>query len=330
MMTRLPDLPRRVLFIFVDGVGIGTKYPHRNPFFRHPPPFLRELLGGTLPSSRNRHVASSDALCIPLDARLGTWGLPQSGTGQSSLYTGLNTARIIGMHFGPHLYSTLKPVVIANNIFTRLIELRGDIPLAYANAFPERFFDYLAESNNRLAAGMFAAMAAGLPFRDVEALKHGDAVSADITAKRWAHLGHPDAPVITAFEAGRTLARVAAKHALTLYEYFLTDRAGHDQDMEMASQCLNDLDELLRGVYECIDTERTLVVLSSDHGNMEDLSVRMHTRNPVPLLAFGNIGVSALDTIRSIDQVLPVLLEFLSPVTSASPMQSKEDESTSL
>jgi hypothetical protein len=91
----------RILLIFADGVGIGVRDASRNPLFASPPPFLRELLDGNLPSLRNREYEGSHALFLPLDARLGVKGLPQSGTGQSALYTGLNTARMIGQHFGP-------------------------------------------------------------------------------------------------------------------------------------------------------------------------------------------------------------------------------------
>jgi 2,3-bisphosphoglycerate-independent phosphoglycerate mutase len=301
----------RILLIFADGVGIGVRNASRNPLFASPPPFLRELLDGNLPSLRNRGYEGSHALFLPLDTRLGVKGLPQSGTGQSALYTGLNTARMIGQHFGPYLYSTLKPVVEQHSIFARLRNTMPGQPLALANAFPQRFFDYLEGPRKRMVAGMYAALTSDIPFRDIRSLKAGTSVSTDITAERWPHIGHPDAPVITPREAGAVLARVADEHAFTLFEYFMTDKAGHEQSFERAKHCLELFDGLLRGVYETVDLRRTLVLVTSDHGNMEELSIKTHTRNPVPLFAFGNRQGFDFRAIHSLTDLVPEICRYV-------------------
>ncbi|MCB2206042.1 alkaline phosphatase family protein [bacterium] len=301
---------RRVLLVFLDGVGLGVRDPGRNPLFAAPMSFLRSLLGD-LPSLGRRHVESPSALCIPADANLGVAGLPQSGTGQSTLYTGMNTARIIKQHFGPYLYSTLKPVVAEHNVFTQLSSNGNALSVALANAFPQRFFDYLEGPRRRMVAGMFAAIAAEVPFRDIDDLKNGRAVSTDITAERWAAIGHPDAPVITPFEAGSVLADVAAQHDFTLFEYFMTDKAGHDKSPEFAVATLSDVDELLRGVYENIDPAQTLVIVTSDHGNVEEIGIKTHTRHPVPVLFFGNRGEFPVRSITSISHLVPAIRSFL-------------------
>lgn len=302
---------RRVLFIFLDGVGIGARDARRNPFFAVRPPFLTELLGGVLPSLRQRTIETRESLCLPLDATLGVRGLPQSGTGQSTLYTGINTARVIRQHFGPYLYSTLKPVVAAHNVFARLRAAGAAHRLALANAFPQRFFDYLDGPRRRMVAGMYAALTADVRFRDIRDLQRGMAVSTDITAARWAQIGHPDAPVITPYDAGRTLARVAARHRFTLFEYFATDKAGHERSPSMAAAFLRDVDSLLRGVYEHIDRTRTLVIVTSDHGNIEEIGIKTHTRHPVPLLLFGAREAFPVDGLRSLSHLVPAICRFL-------------------
>ena len=301
---------RRVLLIFLDGVGVGTRDARRNPLFAAPLPFLRALLGD-LPSLRRRTVEAADARCVSLDANLGVAGLPQSGTGQSTLYTGKNTARIINQHFGPYLYSTLKPVVEEHSIFEQLLGNGGHFDVALANAFPQRFFDYLEGPRRRMVAGMFAALTAGVPFRDIDALKNGIAVSTDITAQRWAQIGHPDAPVVTAYDAGSILAGVADNYDFTLFEYFLTDKAGHEMDMDFAVSTLQDVDALLRGVYEHVDHEQTLVIVTSDHGNLEEIGIKTHTRNPVPLLLFGNQREFPVGSLTSISHLVPAIRSFL-------------------
>ncbi|MDX9759553.1 MAG: peptidase [Bacteroidota bacterium] len=309
---RAPKIPdRRVLFIFLDGVGIGVKDARRNPFFAVRPPFLTELLGGALPSLRHRTIETREALCIPLDATLGVRGLPQSGTGQSTLYTGINTARMIGQHFGPYLYSTIKPVVAARSVFARLRSADPSHSLALANAFPQKFFYYLAGPRRRMVAGIHAALAADVRFRDIRDLRRGLAISTDITAARWAQIGHPDAPVIRPYEAGRTLARVAARHHFTLFEYFATDKAGHERSPAMAAAVLGDIDALLRGVHEQIDPTKTLVIVTSDHGNIEEIGIKTHTRYPVPLILFGARGGFPVDGLHSLSHLVPAICRFL-------------------
>ncbi|MBR9977054.1 MAG: peptidase [Bacteroidetes bacterium] len=302
---------RDILFIFLDGVGIGVKDPSRNPFFDVRPPFLTDLLGGTLPSLRNRTIQSRDALCIPLDPNLGIPGLPQSGTGQATLYTGINTAQLIGRHFGPYLYSTLKPVVAAHNIFARLQNKGRPSTVALANAFPQRFFDYLQGPQRRMVAGMYAAIVSGVRFRDISDLRSGLALSTDITAARWSEIGHHDAPLSTPYEGGRTLARIAGMHAFTLYEYFLTDKAGHARDRTMARNVLSHVDDLLRGIHDHIDHNRTLVIVTSDHGNIEEINIKPHTRHPVPLILFGNRRGFETQGLLSLSHLAPAICNFL-------------------
>jgi bisphosphoglycerate-independent phosphoglycerate mutase (AlkP superfamily) len=51
-------------------------------------------------------------------------------------------------------------------------------------------------------------------------------------------------------------------------------------------------------------------VLTSDHGNMEDLSTGSHTRNPVPLLARGP-QARRFAAAESIADVTPAILSAL-------------------
>ncbi|MBN1448615.1 MAG: hypothetical protein JXA28_11845 [Bacteroidetes bacterium] len=301
----------RILLVFLDGLGIGVKDARRNPLFTADLPFLRALFDGALPSLRNRTLQHNSALCLPLDARLGVAGLPQSGTGQSTLYTGINTARIIRQHFGPYLYSTLKPVVEEHSVFRQLCMQHPTRRVALANAFPQRFFDYLAGPRRRMVAGMYAALTADVPFRDIEHLKRGEAVSTDITAERWAHIGHPDAPVISPREAGRTLARVAAKHDFTLFEYFLLDKAGHDRNPAFAASVLQKVDALLQGIHDAVPHDKLLVLVTSDHGNVEEIGIKTHTRHPVPLILFGRSDGFDTRSLLSLSDLVPAIRSFL-------------------
>jgi len=275
----------KVLFLFLDGVGIGRKDPSVNPLFAARLPAIRSLLGGALPSLRNRRIFTRRAALFPLDATLGVSGLPQSGTGQTALFTGENASKLIGRHFGPHPYSTLRPVIQAKNIFGVL--LRSGLKPYFANAFPQKFFDYAAEHESRLTVTTQSCMMSGIPLSSAADLRAGKAVSADITNVGWPQMGYPEISEITPAEAGRRLVGLTEDYDFVLFEYWKTDHAGHSRNRDEAVEVLERFDGMLAGVIDATDFRNTCLMLTSDHGNIEDLRTKSHTRNPVPLLLAG-------------------------------------------
>jgi len=272
--------------IFLDGVGIGSRDASVNPFFAANLPSLRTILSGDLPSLGHRHLQTRHSSLVPLDATLGVAGLPQSGTGQTALFTGENGARIIGKHFGPHPYSVLRPIITEKNIFRQLLD-RGRKPV-FGNAYPKRFFDYVERHPSRLTVTTYACFQSGIPVLGDTDLAAGRGISADITGAGWHSLGYPGMQVIEPAEAGRRLVRLLHRHAFVLFEYWKTDKAGHSQQMHEAVGALELLDQLLAGVLESMDLRRDLLFVTSDHGNLEDLSTKTHTRHPVPAIMYGH------------------------------------------
>lgn len=274
----------RVLFLFLDGVGAGSDDPAVNPFRAAELPALRSLCGG-LPPFAAPPAGTTGSVLLHLDATLGVVGLPQSGTGQTALFTGVNAAQLIGKHFGPYPYSSLRPILREHGIMPRLV--RAGRRCVFANAFPDRFFRYMQDRPARITATTMSVLGAGLPLAGLAELTSGTAVSADVTGEGWKALGHPEVAVLTPGEAGRRLAALAHAHEFTLFEYWHTDRAGHTQDMAEAVRVLERLDGMLEGVLDALDFSTTLLLITSDHGNVEDLGVKTHTLNPVPLLLRG-------------------------------------------
>jgi 2,3-bisphosphoglycerate-independent phosphoglycerate mutase len=275
----------KILMLFIDGVGIGRRDPSVNPLFLAQLPAFRSLCGGDLPSLRRNRFVSAKATVLPLDATLGVPGLPQSGTGQTALFTGVNGARIVGRHFGPYPYSSLRPIIAEANILRRLNAL-GLRP-CFANAFPERFFRYMENHETRLTVTTRSSLSSGIPLRTAESLARGEAVSADITGEGWRNLGHPEIPVIDPAEAGRCLVRLLEQFDFVLFEYWHTDRAGHSRNLHQAVEVIERFDRMLGGILAAMDFGHALLLVTSDHGNVEDLSVKTHTRNPVPLVLAG-------------------------------------------
>jgi hypothetical protein len=298
-----------VILLFLDGVGIGSADATLNPFFAGRLPYLRHLLGSNLPHRRFTSYRSDSVALGPVNATLRVPGLPQSGTGQAAIFTGVNAPLLAGRHFGPYPPSTLRPLIEAKNIFRRLLALRKRV--VFANAFPEPFFAYVRSGTRRLTVTTLSCLMAGVPLLTAEDLRKDRALSADFTRSRWPELGHPDVLPTTPRQAGEHLADIGARHDFTLFEYWLPDHAGHRQELPFAVEVLERFDQFLEGLVETADRARTIIISISDHGNIEDLSTRAHTRNPVPCLAIGAGAGQLTSRIRTLAHVTPQIVDLL-------------------
>lgn len=297
----------QVIFIFLDGVGIAPRSDH-NPLSVANMPTVHRLLGGALTTELGR-VITPRAAMVPIDATLGMPGLPQSGTGQATLMTGENCARIHGSHFGPYPPSLVRPVVNARNLFVQCAA--RNLPFDFVNAYPQRYFDYLAAHPAMKPTIASSFEIAGRGLHTADDLRAGRAISADIKGARWNELGYEGIVPITPQEAGARLADIATDNAFTMFEYWLTDKAGHKQDVPAACTALDMLDGMLEGMTDTIDERGMLCVITSDHGNMEDCSVGSHTRNPVPLIAIGAGAAAFVHAAESLMDVAPGIMGVL-------------------
>ena len=101
-------------------------------------------------------------------------------------------------------------------------------------------------------------------------------------------LGYQDSPVFPPHQAGQLLASLAEKFDFSMFEYWPSDYAGHGQDMTKAVELLEVFDQVLGGLVESWNHDEGLIFISSDHGNLEDLSTRRHTSAFVPGIVIGN------------------------------------------
>jgi 2,3-bisphosphoglycerate-independent phosphoglycerate mutase len=268
-----------VLLLFLDGVGLGSPDPSVNPFAAARAPSLAALLGGPLTAERSP-LAREGVLFSPLDAGLGVEGLPQSATGQTALLTGRNAALLMGRHYGPWPGPTLKRMLDKSSLFLEVARAGGRAGLV--NAFLPGYLRALEArtGRNRLRVNVpvYATLAAGLELRTAADYAAGRAVSADLDGSA---LGAPK-PL---GEAGAALGRLAQGFEFAFFDFWLPDTAGHRWELGAAVALVEKLDAFLGGLLGALG-ETTLVV-TSDHGNLEDKRTRSHTRNPVPLLAFG-------------------------------------------
>jgi 2,3-bisphosphoglycerate-independent phosphoglycerate mutase len=289
-----------VLLIFVDGLGIGARGPH-NPL---------HLLGD---EAAPLAVFEDEEPGLPFggvlartDARLGVEGRPQSASGQTTILTGVNAPARLGYHKQGFPNEAMRDILREHSIFLQL-RRAGVGPNTFANTYTRRFFE---ERPRWVSATTVAVEAAGLRFNTVEDLRAGRSVFHDFTNRQLAGRGE-EADERTPEEAAAVLARVAAAHRFTLYEHFLTDRAGHDQNMEGALAVVRDLARFVRAALGRLDGGRVTVLLTSDHGNVEDLSTRNHTLNAVPTLAWGRDRERVARRVRTLEDITPTILEIL-------------------
>lgn len=302
----------RILMLFVDGMGIGVNDSTVNPFVRANLPALRSLLNGEIPSLENQWCQNDIASLIPLDPNLGVDGLPQSGTGQTALFTGVNAPHLIGKHFGPYPYSTLRPVIREKNLFRQMKDL--DRSVYFANAYPQRFFDYFKDKQTRLTVTTLSCNYCDMPLHEASDLEKGIAISADITNSAWPKMGYPHIPEIAPSEAGRRLARLSGEFDFVLFEYWKTDKAGHSENMHDAVESLELFDGMLGGILNSLNMDETLLLITSDHGNIEDMSTKVHTRNSVPAILAGHHHKEAAGMLRKhpdLTGVTPLLTTFI-------------------
>jgi 2,3-bisphosphoglycerate-independent phosphoglycerate mutase len=288
-----------LLLFFIDGLGIGTRGPH-NPFdglsdaaplaiFQDEPPEIP--FGGIL---------------APTDACLGVAGRPQSASGQTTILTGINAAAAIGAHKQGFPNQPLLDIIREHSIFLQL-KKSGVDSISFANTYTQQFFDRRPRWTSATTA---AVEAANLRLNVLEDLKAGRAVFHDFTNVLLRERGEA-VNIRSPEEAASVLADVVSTHRFTLYEYFITDKIGHAQDYEAAQRLIPMLAKLIRSLLAELDLANTTVIMTSDHGNLEDLSARNHTLNPVPTIVWGRLSQRIAARIRSLTDITPSIVDVL-------------------
>lgn len=322
---------RHVLFLFLDGVGLGENDPQTNPFAVAKLPTLHDLLDGqglfnTTPRYDNPRTQS---LFIPTDAGLGVAGPPQSATGQATILTGLNVPAIIGGHWGPKPNEAVAAILQRENIF-KTLKARGQEAILI-NAYPQRYFDSIGSGRRMYSAIPMAVDAAGIPLMTADDLRAGQAFSADFTGEGWrgprptptptpadgktslpsGGLGYDDTPVYTLPEAGAKLAHVARQRSFTFFEHWVTDMVGHRGTVAEGVEVLERFDTMLGGLLANWDYAEGLVIITADHGNLEDLSQKHHTLNKVPIFVIGQARTEFSANLTDLSGLTPAILRYL-------------------
>lgn len=285
----------RMIFIFIDGFGLGVPNKARNPIFAANTPALDRIF--------------ANSLVLPTDAQLGVPGLPQSATGQTAIFTGVNAPQSIGRHLNAQPSQALREIIVRDNIFKMLMQ-RG-FRVTNSNAYRQEYLDRMntpGEKRYKPSATSVMTMSAGLKFRMVDDYRRGESIYHDITGQIIAESGH-GIGIITPFQAAERLYAIAREHDFTLFEHFLTDIIGHSMDMEAAVKEIELLDTFLGALIDLMDPQEDILFITSDHGNIEEITVKTHTKNLVPTVIYGKLPVGVQIRIESLIDIAPAVIE---------------------
>lgn len=295
----------RIIYLFIDGIGFGEPNHETNPFTRFATSYLAPL-------GHSAEKAPTGWLHAQTDAHMGLEGLPQSATGQTSLWTGINGPNHMGHHKTGFPGPTLIRVIQEFSIVKRVVEAGKKATLL--NAYSDKYHERIRKHPRLTSASTHVQMASGQALKNLDDLENDQAMFMDVTHSVM-HRFFPEQkdrfPVRDPVERGRDLVRMSRPYDLTLYEYFLTDKAGHAQDFELAQMCIETLEAFLTGIAQELDPKNELLLLTSDHGNLEDLSTKSHTHNKVPTFALGERSTEVPERIKALTDIAPFIYDCL-------------------
>ena len=196
-----------------------------------------------------------------------------------------------------------------HSLLKRLVQ--GGVSTTSANLYSPGFF----ESRSRRRKNMFPSStlsikAAGIPFRMQQEYLQNKALFADITNRFLKEKGFP-INLITPEEGARRIINLLREHQAVFFEYFMTDIYGHKRNREDLTVRIDELNRFLRALLDLADDD-TAILITSDHGNVEDFDSGNHTLNPVPLIFFAPRSADRLRAAqcgRLVD-VYPLVLDY--------------------
>lgn len=313
----------KILFMFLDGVGLGEDDAAINPFISAHTPTIDHLMSGLKLLEKNAPFKSKNFTLLSIDAQMGINGLPQSATGQATLLTGVNFPKVLGYHYGPkpnkEMAGFFDPALtgLQNkmidedqlSIFAQLTKSGRKASLL--NAYPPEYFLSIESRKRNYSVIPLAATSSGLRLFNQDDLKSGKALSADFTGQGWRdHLNIHETPILTEADAGILLANLSKGYQFSMFEFWETDIIGHKQSFQKAFQVIEKLDIVLGNLLDHWDLENDGIIITSDHGNLEDLSTRRHTFNRVPAIFLGPPAIHNyfLRCVKNIGDIAPFIM----------------------
>ncbi|MDL1902614.1 hypothetical protein FBR02_17825 [Anaerolineae bacterium CFX9] len=301
---------RHVLLIFLDGIGLGTDDPAVNPFAAADLPTLTTLTNQQRWVQGIGRQSSPRAEFVPTDPRMGITGRPQSASGQAAILTGRNIPQLIGEHYGPRPNAAIRAFLAEDNLFKRM-QAAGKTA-ALLEAYPPRFHEAINSGKRLRSSYQQALHEAGLPLFGEADVYSGNAMTVDWTGEAWrSQLGYTDSPIYTPFEAGRLMVEISRRYHFAFFSHWLTDTIGHRGTVEEAARVLELFDGVMAGALDAWQDDEGLLIVTSDHGNMEDMSHGKHTESDVPTLIIGDERQAFAEGLETLADLAPRITRYL-------------------
>ncbi len=299
-----------ILMIFLDGIGLGDDDPTKNPFAIAHMPTLTALTNGRRWLRGIGRQESERAIFIPTDPRLGVPGRPQSASGQATIVTGRNIPKLIGEHYGPKPNPAIRKLLAEDNFFKQVVS-HGK-KTAIINAYPPRLHNAINRGKILRSSYQQALHEAGLPMFGDEKIYDGTAMSSDWTGEGWrGELGYTDTPIYSRPEAGRRMVEISRQYHFAFFSHWYTDIIGHRGPLEDGVALLELFDGVMAGALDEWDDDEGLMIVTSDHGNLEDISSRNHTENDVPTLIIGRDKAAFAEGLTDLTGFVPRMARVL-------------------
>jgi 2,3-bisphosphoglycerate-independent phosphoglycerate mutase len=307
----------KLIFIFLDGVGIG-KAAGTNPFYAAKTDWLPFFESGCMLPDQTPVKA--------IDAQLGVEGMPMSATGQTSLFTGVNVPVLLQEHRDSYPDPLMRKIIKEKSIFTEL--RKHHFKPRFLNVFPGSYHLYTPENIYIRSDGEFyfspvfrARVRRSLsattcmmianhmrPFGENDILNER-ALFHDFS-NRSLNGSFPHLPTFSPEKAAEIMFNASRPYDLILYEYFQTDLYGHGFDYSDCLDLVRQLNRLVKHLVSLLDREKDTLLITSDHGNLEDNTTQLHTYNPVPLLTWGYRSNELRSRIENLAEVKPAIVDF--------------------
>lgn len=299
-----------MLLIFLDGVGLGADDAAINPLAAAHLPTLTALTDGRRWLADLPRLSTDRASFIPTDANMSVPGRPQSATGQAAILTGRPVPQLIGQHYGPRPNEAIRALLAERNFFQTVIQRGGSAALL--EGYPPRWHDGVNSGKRLRSSYQEAAHVAGLRIFDERDIYSGDALAVDWTGRGWqTELGYTDTPIYPPAEAGRRMVELSRRYTFAMFPHWLTDTIGHRGALADGMAIMELFDQVLAGALAAWQPAEGLIVITSDHGNLEDLSHGKHTEAAVPTVIIGDGHAAVAAGIHTLADLVPALTAYL-------------------
>jgi 2,3-bisphosphoglycerate-independent phosphoglycerate mutase len=301
---------KHVLLIFLDGIGLGKDDPTINPFAAANVPTLLGLANGHRWLASTGVQTSSRASFVPTDANMGVAGKPQSATGQAAILTGRNVPKLVGEHYGPRPNESIRAIISEDNIFKQVVA-RG-MTASLLEAYPPQWHEAINRGKRLRASYQLAPYEAGIAHFTEADLYAGRALTMDWTGEGWrTQLGYTDSPLFTPQAGGAKMVELSRKYHFAMFPHWYTDTIGHRSTVEEGVRILELFDHVMAGALAEWNDDEGLIIITSDHGNMEDLSHSKHTENLVPTIIIGSGKEAFAHGLHTLADIAPRIAAYL-------------------